>query len=111
MFLTSLRSPEAIPPNVMLVLLETFYPVNVAQSTITTGLIVYRIYTQHRQMRAAGLRQRGIHGSSLLNLVRIIVESAAIFTIQQIVLLILLQIGSPAQSIFHVTVIPSIGTS
>lgn len=111
MFLTGIRSVGSVPPHVMTSLLDIINPVNVAQNTLTTSLIVYRIYSQHRQFCAAGLYQPRDGRMSLLTFVRIVIESALIITMHQILLLILLQLNSPAQAIFHATSIPSFGES
>jgi len=106
--LTTFKKPDALPAATISVFIQMVYPVNLAQSILTTGLIAHRIISQHRKSHASGLH-RAASGMSLLNVVRIIVESASIFTIQQIILLVLLEINHPAQVILHETLVPSMG--
>ena len=86
------------------------YPLNIAQSILTTCLITVKIWAQYGRSLNAGLPTAS--GSvSLPTLIRIIVESALIFTVQQIILLILQQVRHPASVILHATLVPSIGES
>jgi hypothetical protein len=89
-------------------LLNMAFPVNIAQSCLVTGLITFRIWRQHRASRAAGLSEHGA-GLGLLTIIRIIVESTMIFTIQQVVLCILSYFDSPAQWALLGTLVPSMG--
>ncbi|TEB26265.1 hypothetical protein FA13DRAFT_1795879 [Coprinellus micaceus] len=88
--------------------LKLIYPINLAQNILTTGLIAYRIYSQHKHSQAIGLFRTGA-GISLLTIVRILIESALIFTVQQAVLMVLLLAESPGQVVLHATTVPSIG--
>jgi hypothetical protein len=84
------------------------YPVNLSQNILTTGLIAYRIWCQHRESRACGLSQLS-NPLNLTSLIRIIIESALIYTLHILILFILDLISHPAQVILHATLIPSIG--
>ncbi|TEB37708.1 hypothetical protein FA13DRAFT_1607268, partial [Coprinellus micaceus] len=102
------RNPNILPAETLSTLRQMIYPINIAQSTLTTCLIVLKIWTQHAQSQSAGLPTAS--GSvKLLTIVRIVVESASIFTIQQIILLIFQQVKHPASVILHATLVPSIG--
>ncbi|KAF9450849.1 hypothetical protein P691DRAFT_725262 [Macrolepiota fuliginosa MF-IS2] len=95
-------------PNAVLSWMATIYPLVFVQNIITTGLIGFKIWTQHRSSTANGV----IDTSSRLSLVRIfriVVESAAIYTFQILVLLILYPMQHNAQFIVQSAVIPSIG--
>jgi hypothetical protein len=90
-------------------LFKLTYPLNFAQNVLTTSFIAYRIYTQYRVSRAANA---GI--SNKLNFVaimRIIVESALIYTVQVLLLIIFWYTGSPALVIVQHAITPSIGES
>jgi hypothetical protein len=100
--------PGSIPRSITSVLFAMVYPVNLAQNILTTGLISFRIWCQHKESQASGLSQSGF-GMSLLNVIQIIVESAMVYTIQQLLLLVLNVLQHPAQVILHATLIPSIG--
>ncbi|KAJ2921979.1 hypothetical protein H1R20_g15112, partial [Candolleomyces eurysporus] len=104
----SFVEPGSISRSITSVLFSMVYPVNLAQNILTTGLISYRIWCQHKESQASGLSQSGF-GMSLLNVIQIIIESAMIYTIQQLLLLVLNVLQHPAQVILHATLIPSIG--
>lgn len=89
-------------------LFDMTYPVNLSQNLLTTSLIVYKLWSQHRLSRAAGLGT-GESGSGIVAIIRIIVESAMIFAFQHMMLMILYLANSPVQYVFHGTLVPSIG--
>ncbi|KAF6756050.1 hypothetical protein DFP72DRAFT_1066874 [Ephemerocybe angulata] len=102
------KHPGALPSQDVQALIGIVFPVNIAQSCLTTGLIVFRIWRQYCVSRAAGLHVHG-RGIGLFTIMRIIVESAMIFTVQQIILCILCYLGSPTQYVFNEILVPSIG--
>lgn len=91
-------------------LFDMTYPVNLSQNLLTTSLIVYKLWSQHRLSRAAGLGT-GESGSGIVAIIRIIVESAMIFAFQHMMLMILYLANSPVQYVFHGTLVPSIGVA
>ncbi|TEB20336.1 hypothetical protein FA13DRAFT_1839043 [Coprinellus micaceus] len=103
-----LKRPTFLTPAQAMSLTNMAFPVNIAQSCLTTGLITFRIWRQHRVSRAAGLSEHGA-GLGLLTIIRIIVESTMIFTIQQVALYILSYFNSPAQWALLGTLVPSMG--
>ncbi|KAJ2913611.1 hypothetical protein MD484_g6800, partial [Candolleomyces efflorescens] len=106
--LTSFKHPDAVPAAVAGAFIQMVYPINLAQNITTTSLIAYRIWSQHYKARESGLFKVAA-GMNLLTVVRIIIESALIFTVQQLILLILLELDHPAQVILHATLVPSMG--
>lgn len=88
--------------------MATIYPLVFAQNIVTTGLIAFKIWTQHRVSTANGVIDTSSR-LSLFNVLRIIIESAAIYTLQLLVLLILYPMQHNAQYIVQSAVIPSIG--
>ncbi|KAF6742368.1 hypothetical protein DFP72DRAFT_1106089 [Ephemerocybe angulata] len=102
------KDPATLSPQQLRSLINVAFPVNIAQSCLITGLIVFKIWHQYRVSCAAGLRMHG-RGIGLLTIARIIVESAIIFTIQQVALFIAFYMQSPLQYIFKETLVPSIG--
>ncbi|TEB21879.1 hypothetical protein FA13DRAFT_1642097, partial [Coprinellus micaceus] len=102
------RHPTALAFSQALPLLNMVYPINITQSLLTTGLITFKIWRQYILSRSAGLYAGG-SGTGLLTIIRIIVESAMIFALQQLLLCVLYYVDSPAQYIFHGTMVPSIG--
>ncbi|KAJ3549683.1 hypothetical protein NMY22_g784 [Coprinellus aureogranulatus] len=103
-----LVNPRFLAPGQVERLIDSVFPTNIIQSCITTSLISFKIWNRHRLSRAAGLSELGSE-VRLLTVVRFIVESTMIFTIQQIVTCILYYLDQPAQYIFHGTLVPSIG--
>ncbi|KAJ3506656.1 hypothetical protein NLJ89_g6752 [Agrocybe chaxingu] len=99
--------PHVVSHNTVLAWIGTVYPVAFAQNTITTGMIAFKIWKQHRASRTMGV----VNSSSLdlLSVLRIIIESAMIYTIQLLVLIILFPLHHNAQFIVQDAVIPSIG--
>ncbi|TFK21665.1 hypothetical protein FA15DRAFT_707017 [Coprinopsis marcescibilis] len=82
------------------------YPVNIALNCITTGLISFHIWRGHVASRKAGLMSAGVNLSTVL---RIVIESASIYTVQQFILLVISYLGHPAQFLFFGPVVSSIG--
>jgi len=100
--------PETVHLDTMLHWLSTIYPFAFAQNVMTTGMITFKIWKQHRQSSASGV----VNVSSRLNLInimRIIIESAMVYTVQLFILIILLPLKSNAQYIVQSAVVPSIG--
>ncbi|TEB27282.1 hypothetical protein FA13DRAFT_1816426 [Coprinellus micaceus] len=105
------RHTDSIPWNsTMKYIVQLTYPLNVIQAVLTTGLIAHRIYSQHRQSARAGIRNKDVIGTvSLILILRIIVESAAIYTIEQLLLCVLWAIGNKAVVIVQHAMVPTIG--
>ncbi|TFK21661.1 hypothetical protein FA15DRAFT_623614 [Coprinopsis marcescibilis] len=95
-----------LQPHQLQPLVRSNYPVNLLSNCITTGLISYHIWRGHVASQRAGLQSDGVNLSMVL---RIVVESASIYTVQQFLLLILSSINHPAQFIFFGPLAPSIG--
>jgi len=68
-------------------------PVNLFQNILTTGLICFRLVCQFRTSRASGI-QPSHSRLNLFHVVRIILESAAIFTILYLITIIFYSIQS-----------------
>ncbi|TEB27274.1 hypothetical protein FA13DRAFT_1816422 [Coprinellus micaceus] len=90
------RNPTSIPYSTVTHTLSATWPLNLSQNLITTGLIAYRIYSQHRQKERAGLRATFSSGTvSLVVILRIILESAAIYTAVMLMITVFWFTGSP----------------
>lgn len=86
------------------------YPLVLAQNVITTGLITLKIWTQYR----ISVTNNVVDTSSRLRLggiLRIIIESAAIYTIQMLILVIVTPLRCNVHHIVQMATVPSIGTS
>lgn len=84
------------------------YPLSLAQNVITTGLIAFRIWAQ----LCTSTMNHVFDTSSRLTLariLRIIVESAAIYTIQILILVVITPMRYNAHHIVQAAIIPSIG--
>ncbi|KAL0955937.1 hypothetical protein HGRIS_002123 [Hohenbuehelia grisea] len=90
--------------------MNTIYALALVQNTMTTGLIAYRIWAQERDTRRVGIHSNGSK-SSLMPIVRIIVESAAIYSLELLVLIILYALGHNGQFVVQEAVVPTVGTS
>lgn len=103
------RNKTSIPWSIMFHSFRMTFPLNFSQSTLTTGLIAYRIWKQHRMSQ-----QAGVHASASLDLftvMRIIIESALIYTLQQFMMIILYFTGHPSIVIVQHASVPSTGKS
>ncbi|KAJ2914851.1 hypothetical protein MD484_g5562, partial [Candolleomyces efflorescens] len=104
---TSFVRPDLMNWSQVVIFLNLIYPVNLAQNILTTGLIAMKIWKQHLVSRESGLYLAS--NWNLLTILRIIVESALVYTVQQVVLCVLYFLRHPAQVIIHATLVPSIG--
>lgn len=114
------RDFESIPWSAMDHILKITYPLNFSQNVITTGLITFKIYREHRLSVLAfredlsGEKKDVITTPSGLNFVtviQIIVESAVIYTILMGLLIILIAVDyHPSQVILQHLVAPITGT-
>ncbi|KAG2008348.1 hypothetical protein CC2G_013787 [Coprinopsis cinerea AmutBmut pab1-1] len=101
------RNPESIPLETMTHFLNVIFPVNLIQNVLTTGLIAFKIWKQYRDTRSAGLLLTST--SELLTIIRIIVESALIYTIETFAMIILYYKNHPGLVIVQHMLNPSIG--
>lgn len=90
--------------------MDAIYPLAFVQNVVTTSLIALRILQQHRASLASGFLTAGSR-ISLLYVVRVIVESAALYTVQLLVLIVLYALKHPAQLIVQGAIVPTTGMS
>jgi hypothetical protein len=79
------------------------------QTSLTTSLIVWRIYSQLRLSTNAGMVS--VQVPPLLSIVKIIAESAMIYTAGMLVLLVLFALDHPARIVVYSCMIPITGES
>ncbi|KAF8880628.1 hypothetical protein BD779DRAFT_1069533 [Infundibulicybe gibba] len=91
-------------------LMSAIYPLAFAQNTLATGLIAYRIWTQHRASVRVGVHNTGSR-MNLMYIVRIVVESAMVYTVQLLILIVLYTLQHNAQFVLQLAIVPSIGAS
>jgi hypothetical protein len=84
--------------------MDTIYALAFVQNTMTTGLIAYRIWQQDR--RSQGLVSSSL---SLIVLIRIIVESALVYVLNVLILIILYALNSNGQNIAEEAIVPVCG--
>ncbi|KAF5327912.1 hypothetical protein D9619_004021 [Psilocybe cf. subviscida] len=89
-------------------LANSAYPLAFAQNFMTTSLIILKIVLQHRESKKAGILMLGSK-LSLIRIVRIVIESAGIYTIQLLVLVILYFRSDTFQWVIQQAIVPSIG--
>ncbi|TFK71147.1 hypothetical protein BDN72DRAFT_817940 [Pluteus cervinus] len=88
--------------------LSSIYPLAFVQNLLATGLIAYRLVVQHYFSQNSGIRPNGSR-LGLMNVVRIILESAMLYCVEFFVLIILYILKHPAQYIILSMVTPTIG--
>ncbi|RXW19539.1 hypothetical protein EST38_g6314 [Candolleomyces aberdarensis] len=103
------KHPEDFDPNVIKHIFNMVFPLNLAQNVITTSLIAAKIYMQHRASQRSGLQLSS--AINLITIIRIIVESAMIYTVLTIIIIILLFTVNPAVAIPQQCLAPVIGAS
>jgi len=86
--------------------IDTIYALAFVQNTMTTGLIAYRIWQQDR--RSQGLVSSSL---SLIVLIRIIVESALVYVLNLLLLIILYALNSNGQFLAEEAIVPVCGES
>jgi hypothetical protein len=84
--------------------MDTIYALAFVQNTMTTGLIAYRIWQQDR--RSQGLVPSSL---SLIVLIRIIVESALVYVLNVLILIILYALNSNGQFVAQEAIVPVCG--
>ncbi|KZP16475.1 hypothetical protein FIBSPDRAFT_865977 [Athelia psychrophila] len=87
--------------------INTIYALAFLQNTCTTGLIAYRVYAQDN-------RSNGLVATSQVSLVylaRIMVESASLYVLNVLILMILYAAGSNGQYIAQDAIVPVCGAS
>ncbi|KAH6874474.1 hypothetical protein BKA70DRAFT_1128967 [Coprinopsis sp. MPI-PUGE-AT-0042] len=80
----------------------------VLQTALTTSLIVYKIYSQFRQTRDVGLIS--MYTPAVLPIMRIIAESAVVYTAGMLALAVVTGLDHPARLMVHSCMIPVTGT-
>ncbi|KAH6885091.1 hypothetical protein BKA70DRAFT_128904 [Coprinopsis sp. MPI-PUGE-AT-0042] len=89
-------------------LLNAHFPLYVSQNILTTGLILFKIWSRYRQTKAIGIF--ALHTPNLLSVMRVIIESAALHTAALLVMLVLRILGNPSHFyLVHCIVPPTIG--
>lgn len=101
------KHPQDFKMNEIIPIFNLTFPLNMAQNVLTTGLIAYKIYMQHRASRASGLQLSS--AVNLVTIVRIIVESAMVYTIVTAIIIILFFVHHPAVVVPQYALPPSIG--
>ncbi|KAH6885107.1 hypothetical protein BKA70DRAFT_1338231 [Coprinopsis sp. MPI-PUGE-AT-0042] len=87
--------------------LRVTFPLYFTQNVLTTGLILFRIWSGHRRLKNAGIVS--LNTPSLVRLMRAIVESAAIYTAVMLVMLVLRVLDHPVWYVSHLVLYPTTG--
>ncbi|KAF8524146.1 hypothetical protein BU17DRAFT_85253 [Hysterangium stoloniferum] len=88
--------------------MNSIYAIALAQNFITTALIAYRLWRQDNVSIKAGLRDARPK-SSLRPIIRIVIESAAIYVLTVIVIIIMYARGNNLQFVAQEAIVPIIG--
>lgn len=101
------KNPLAVPWPVMQHLLDLTYPLNLVQNVGTTSLIGFKLYMQYRRSARSGLDPN--RGLGFIAVMRIIVESALIYTTVMLLMTILYYVNHPSLVIVQHVLAPCIG--
>ncbi|KAF8890965.1 hypothetical protein BD779DRAFT_1438076 [Infundibulicybe gibba] len=88
--------------------INIIYALAFVQNSITTGLIAWKIWHQERHFVALGMRSLNPR-ASLFPILRIIVESASIYLLELLVLIILYALKHNGQFVLEEAVVPTVG--
>jgi len=100
--------PFNVDPKIALAFLDAIYPIAFLQNVMTTGLISFKLLYQWRVSRASGVTDRGSR-LNLLRILRSLVESALIYTLELLLLIIFSLRDNDFQIIVRSASMPSIG--
>lgn len=89
-------------------LFKITYPLNTFQNVLTTGLIAFRLHRDYKKSTRAGFNSAQSR-FGYIAVMRIIVESALVYTVLQVVMTILWSIDHPSIVIVQHMIPPSIG--
>ncbi|PFH51573.1 hypothetical protein AMATHDRAFT_142104, partial [Amanita thiersii Skay4041] len=103
-----MRNPRSMSFHVIKRLLDSVFPLAFIQNILTTGLIAFKIWYTHRESNASGAHLAGSR-VNLITIMRILVESAMLYTIQLFVCLILYPMKHNALFVVEAAAVPSIG--
>ncbi|KAH6871379.1 hypothetical protein BKA70DRAFT_1488887, partial [Coprinopsis sp. MPI-PUGE-AT-0042] len=99
-----------IPLETIRPLLNTTFPLHLAQNVITTSLITYKIWAKHVETKRAGMQDSfTASGLNLIGVIRIVIESAAVYTMQMIIAVVLQLMDHPARVLLQHCLIPTTG--
>ncbi|TEB26104.1 hypothetical protein FA13DRAFT_1737760 [Coprinellus micaceus] len=101
------RHPTSIPWQVMNRMFKITYPLNLFQNVLITGLIAFRLHRRYRKSSKVGFDASSRIG--YIAVMRIVVESALIFTLMQAVMTILWYLNHPSIVIVQHMLPPSMG--
>ncbi|SJL11543.1 uncharacterized protein ARMOST_14947 [Armillaria ostoyae] len=97
---SSITNPSIFP------LILTHLSLTLATNVITTSLIVHRIWTVHSAVRQV---VPSIKNNPLRNALVVVIESASVYTVSAVVLLVIYAIGSDACYVMTGTIVQIIG--
>jgi hypothetical protein len=85
------------------------FPLYAVQNIVTTSLVILRIFLAHRESKASG--SVALNTTSLVMVMRIVVESAAIYTTEIVLAFVFRLLMHPARLLFLYLLTPSTGRS
>ncbi|KAF8664205.1 hypothetical protein AX16_000768 [Volvariella volvacea WC 439] len=100
--------PTQFLPQSLLTTLDVIYPITFVTNVLTTGLIAYRILRQHQHSQRSGIQPSNSR-LSLFSVVRIIIESAAVYTLEVLILIILYFLQHRGQFVVQSMIVPTVG--
>ncbi|KAH6874491.1 hypothetical protein BKA70DRAFT_1350132 [Coprinopsis sp. MPI-PUGE-AT-0042] len=88
--------------------LNLTFPLYFTQNGLTTGLILFKIWSRYKRGKAAGLAAP-LDTPSLISIMRIIIESAALYTALMLVMVVLCALDHPFRLLIHCILVPTVG--
>ncbi|KAF9048979.1 hypothetical protein BJ165DRAFT_1580775 [Panaeolus papilionaceus] len=100
--------PHKIPLKTAIAWSLPVFPLVVAQNLITTGLLSYKIYSTHRESMRNGVTDATSGKLSLVSLAWMLIETAMLYTLNLLVLIILSVLRHPAHVIASILLVPNL---
>ncbi|PPQ65507.1 hypothetical protein CVT24_010803 [Panaeolus cyanescens] len=100
--------PHVIAPEKASPWFLAIFPLVFAQNVLTTGLLSYKIWAQHRKSLAHGIINTG-GGHTLGWIACIMIEAAMLYTIELLIVIILNSLNHPATGMVVICMVPTIG--
>ncbi|KAF9038551.1 hypothetical protein BJ165DRAFT_1407697 [Panaeolus papilionaceus] len=103
-----LSHPNLISGEVAYTWYRPVFPILFAQNLLTTSLLAYKVWSQHRASVANGVMHAG-HALSLGYVARMLIETVMLYTIELLVIIVLGSIKHPATGSVVICLVPTVG--
>ncbi|KAF9049040.1 hypothetical protein BJ165DRAFT_1402872 [Panaeolus papilionaceus] len=100
--------PAHIPRKITFAWFQAVFPLAFAQNVITTALLTYKTYSTHRVSRKNGATNTTPGAIRLGSLSWMLIETAMLYTLELLVMIVLNAIRHPATTIASVLLVPTL---